>query len=69
MLAIPRLAKYSEHKDDHQLEICEELENLGYILFFKEQDDIDKKIEELLNMKQKIYENDNKYIEILKKEI
>lgn len=69
VLAIPRLAKYSEHKDDHQLEICEELENLGYILFFKEQDDIDKKIEELLNMKQKIYENHNKYIEILKKEI
>ncbi|HTI61266.1 glycosyltransferase [Mucilaginibacter sp.] len=32
VIAIPRLAKYGEHVDDHQLEILHELAALNYIL-------------------------------------
>ena len=29
---MPRLKKYSEHVDDHQIEICEKLSSMGYII-------------------------------------
>ena len=36
VIAIPRLEKYGEHINDHQIEICEELEKEGYILYYKD---------------------------------
>jgi len=32
VIAMPRLKKYKEHVDDHQIEICEKLANMGYII-------------------------------------
>jgi len=32
VIAMPRLKKYNEHVDDHQIEICEKLASLGYII-------------------------------------
>lgn len=32
VIAMPRLKKYNEHIDDHQIEICEKLASLGYII-------------------------------------
>ncbi|MDD2376851.1 MAG: glycosyltransferase [Clostridia bacterium] len=32
IIAVPRLKKYNEHVDDHQIEICEKLASLGYIV-------------------------------------
>ena len=32
VIAVPRLKKYNEHIDDHQVEICEKLATLGYII-------------------------------------
>ncbi len=69
VLAIPRLAKYKEHKNDHQIEICEALEKEGYIKYLKENDDIDKKLIELQNKKIKKYVSNDAYLHILKKEI
>lgn len=31
IIACPRLAKYGEHGNDHQLQLCEEFEKKGYI--------------------------------------
>ena len=48
VIAIPRLEKYGEHINDHQIEICEELEKEGYILYYKDGiDDLDKLINKL----------------------
>ncbi len=69
VLVVPRLKKYKEHKNDHQLEICKQLQKEGYILFLEENEDIDKKLQELEKKKFKIYKNDAKYLEILKKVI
>lgn len=40
VIAIPRLAKYGEHVDDHQLEILNEFEKLGYLIAWREEDDL-----------------------------
>lgn len=69
VLAVPRLAKYEEHVDDHQIEICKELEKEGYITYLGEYDSLDKKIEELENKVFKKYESNYDYLDILRKEI
>ena len=70
VIAIPRLEKYGEHINDHQIEICEELEKEGYILYYKDGiDDLDKLINKLKIKQFKKYSSDNNYIDILRKEI
>ncbi len=65
VLVIPRLKKYKEHKNDHQVEICEELQKNGYILYLKDGEDLDEKLEKLKDFKFKEYLPDNRYIKIL----
>lgn len=69
VLAIPRLARYGEHVNDHQIEICDELEKEGYILYLKEYDLFDDVMERLIKTDFKKYIPNENYLEILKKEI
>lgn len=69
VLVVPRLKKYKEHKNDHQLEICKELEKEGYILYLKEDEDFDKKIEELKKKEFKKYVSNEEYLKVLKEVI
>ena len=39
-IVFPRLQKYGEHVDDHQLQLAEKLESLGYLMIFQDGDDI-----------------------------
>ncbi|MBC6111860.1 PssE/Cps14G family polysaccharide biosynthesis glycosyltransferase [Pedobacter fastidiosus] len=41
IIAIPRLYKFKEHVDDHQLDITEEFSRLGYLIPWRENDDIE----------------------------
>ena len=66
ILVIPRLKKYKEHKNDHQLEICNELQRCGYLLYLNEEDDIDEKLNQLQNTEFKKYAKDDNCINILK---
>ena len=69
ILAVPRLAKYKEHVNDHQIQICKQLEDDGYILYYKDGEDFDKKIDELKSRKFKKYVIDESFLDILRKEI
>lgn len=69
VLVMPRLKKYKEHKNDHQVEICKELEKEEYIIYLKEDDDIDEKIKELKKKELKKYNNNDNYLKILKEVI
>ncbi len=73
VIAIPRLSKYHEHVNDHQLEICEKLYNEGYIFYLKKDEESLKKFDELVKKIKKTefkeYVSDNKYLDILEKEI
>ena len=69
VLAVPRLAKYDEHVDDHQLEICRELQKEGYILYLNDSEIFDDKVRELLSTNFKKYVSETSYLDILRKEI
>lgn len=40
MVVFPRLEKYGEHVDDHQLQLAQRLEELGFLKIFNDGDDI-----------------------------
>ena len=70
VIAVPRLEKYGEHINDHQIEICEELEKEGYILYYKDgKDKLDDLIEKVRKKEFKKYDSNYNYLEILRKEI
>lgn len=47
VIAVPRLAKFKEHVDDHQLDICLTFEEKGYLAVLKEDEHLIDKIENL----------------------
>ncbi len=56
VIGVPRLAKYEEHVDDHQIQLIDEFTSLGFIEPAYETEDIEKALK---NVKKKKY---NKYI-------
>lgn len=56
VIGVPRLAKYEEHVDDHQIQLIDEFTSLGFIEPAYETEDIEKALKKV---KKKKY---NKYI-------
>lgn len=77
VIAMPRLKKYGEHVDDHQIEICEKLANMNYIVYFnpdesqKEEkpETLENKINFLRTTNFERYIEDNSYLDKLNKSI
>lgn len=66
VISIPRLEKYNEHVDDHQVEIVEKFTKQGYILSSKNEKDLANLIEEAKEFKFRKYKSDiNKFIDKL----
>lgn len=66
VIVVPRLQKYKEHENDHQLEIMEEFSKLGYILPCKNPKNLDKILEQIKEFKPKKYiSNNNKMIKLI----
>ncbi len=55
VIACPRLAKYHEHHNDHQVEIVDEFEKRGLILALRENDDLAEVLERAKTFKPKEY--------------
>ena len=67
IIACPRLAKYGEHLNDHQVQIVTEFSNLGYILPFNEDDDLGDVINKLKTFKpKKFVSNTENFIKVIK---
>ena len=49
VIAVPRLAKYGEHVDDHQLQLLHQFDDLGIICYCKDVDKLDECFEEVRN--------------------
>jgi len=71
VIAVPRLAQYGEHVDDHQLQLLKQFDGMGIILPCYDIEELDKKIIEIERIKlnpyisntQVILEDIEKYIE------
>lgn len=60
VLVMPRLAKYKEHNNDHQLEITEEFTKEGYILSFNDTKSLEEALKQLPKFKPKQYKSNTK---------
>jgi len=70
VLVVPRLEKYEEHINDHQVEISKELENSGHIIYYKDgKDSFDELVRKIKSTNLKEYKSDKRYLDILRKEI
>ncbi|MBR2577575.1 MAG: hypothetical protein IKE38_01465 [Erysipelotrichaceae bacterium] len=59
VLTVPRLAKYGEHHNDHQLQIADAYCQKGYILKMSENDDINEKLRELKEFEPEVFVSNN----------
>ena len=70
VIAIPRLEKYGEHVDDHQIQLIKQFEELNFIEPCYDLNDLDKKLKKIKNKKYKKYvSNTDTIIENIKQYI
>lgn len=70
VIAVPRLAKYGEHVDDHQLQLLKEFEKMQIIIACYEVEDLEnayrlvhsKELKEYKSNQQRIIDNIEKYL-------
>ena len=59
VIAVPRLAKYGEHINDHQTQIIAKFNALGYIIGLQDVDELDRAIKEVKKFKPQKFVHDN----------
>jgi len=59
VIAVPRLKKYNEHTNDHQLQIVKTFGDAGYIYPFYEKDDLHQILKKIEKFKPKKYVSNN----------
>ncbi len=59
VIAVPRLAKYQEHHNDHQLEIVDELGKRNFILPVYEMNDLKQAIQKVKKFQPSAYQSNN----------
>lgn len=70
IIAVPRLKKYGEHVNDHQLQIVESFENNGYLKKVIEIEDLSKAIQDIKDfVPNKFESNTNNIIRIIEEYI
>ena len=70
IIAIPRLKKYKEHTNDHQVQIIDNFVRYGYILKVNTEDDFVHIISSVNTFKPKKYKSNNaKFINVVDREI
>ena len=57
VIAVPRLEKYGEHVNDHQLQIIENFDKMGYIIGCTDLDKLGAKIKEIKKFKPNKYKS------------
>lgn len=60
VIVVPRLAKYDEHMNDHQLQITNNFFKEGYILPLYENDSLEKVLKEVKTFKPKQFKSNTK---------
>ena len=69
IIAIPRLKKYKEHVNDHQIQIVENFNEEGYIIGLEDVSDLKESLEKIKSFKPKKYQSNKKKMLNLIKEL
>lgn len=70
IIAVPRLKKYKEHTNDHQIQIVDAFANDGYILKLGDGEDLSFVIDSINSFTPKEYKSNNKqFLKLISKEI
>ena len=68
VIVCPRLSKYKEHINDHQVQIVDNFYNSGYILKYREGDNLKEILKQVKKFKPKKYiSNTDNFIKIIEK--
>lgn len=68
VIVCPRLSKYKEHINDHQVQIVDNFYNSGYILKYCEEDNLKEILKQVKKFKPKKYiSNTDNFIKIIEK--
>lgn len=59
VIAVPRLAKYGEHINDHQTQIIAKFNALGHIIGLQDVDELDDAVKQIKKFKPKKFVHDN----------
>lgn len=62
VIAVPRLSRYKEHVDNHQMQIVKQFSDMNLIIACKDVKDLGEKYGELHNFKEKKYQSNTKSI-------
>lgn len=62
IIVFPRLKKYGEHVDDHQIEIAEAFEKKNYVKIYRENDNLERLIEKVKTHEFSVYNSQRKKI-------
>lgn len=60
IIAVPRLSKYKEHNNDHQLQIAEEFGKEGFLIPVYEMDELEQAVQKVATFKPNKYKSNNK---------
>ena len=67
IIVVPRLKKYGEHQNDHQLQVARVFKDNGHIVLFEDGDDINKILEKAMSFSPKSFvSNNNNFVNKLK---
>ena len=70
IIAVPRLKKYKEHTNDHQIQIVDAFAKDGYILKLDENGNICDRLNEIKKFNPKVYKSNNKqFLKLISNEI
>ena len=70
IIAVPRLKKYGEHTNDHQIQIIKEFSKKGYILPVNDLNELEYTLKQLENFKVKEYRsNTDNMVKIVEEQI
>ena len=68
VIAVPRLQKYKEHVNDHQFNIVDSFNEMGYIIGIKEVEELEKALKRIKDFEPKKYvQNTGNIINIIEK--
>lgn len=62
VVLFPRLSQFNEHYDDHQLDICKNFRDAGYVMCAKTKEELKNCIKDLDTFQPKLFRSQNSYI-------